>query len=135
MRRARLLRSVVAIALALLVPCGAGVLPGPRAVAAEPVRLSVAIEKRKVDASQRTIRVTQGATVEIAFTGDEPAELHLHGYDRTLELVPGAPAVLKLDARIAGRFAIEAHRFGSAGAAASGKRGQTVLLYLEVHPR
>jgi hypothetical protein len=100
---------------------------------AQAVRFSIAINGRKVEPAHRTVRAKQGATLELAFTADEPVELHLHGYDRYLTLEPGKEAVMRLDAKIAGRFAIEAHRFGpSAGGARS--RGHVVLLYLEVHP-
>ncbi len=81
---------------------------------------------------KRTIRVSQGQTVELAFTADEMAEVHLHGYDQLLTVQPGSPAVMRVQAKTAGRFAIEAHRFGSD----SGRsRRHVVLLYLEVHPR
>ena len=51
-------------------------------------------------------------TVELEFTGDEAAELHLHGF--------------------AGRFPLEAHAFGGGG----GRRHMhSVVLYLEVLPR
>jgi hypothetical protein len=108
---------------------------GPQAqvVAAETVRFSIAIRGRNVDPAQRTLRATQGATVELAFTADETVELHLHGYDRYLTVQPGQVALMRLDARIAGRFAIEGHRFGNAASGAR-SRGHVVLLYLEVHP-
>jgi hypothetical protein len=98
---------------------------------AEAVRFSIPIQARKVDPAQRTLRTTRGHTVELAFTTDEPVELHLHGYDRHLRVAPGEAAVMQLEATIAGRFPIEAHRFG----AASDAQSHVVLLYLEVHPR
>jgi hypothetical protein len=105
-----------------------------RSVSEETVRFAISIQALKVDPTQRTIRVTQGATVELAFTADEPMELHLHGYDLLLTVEPGAPAVMRLDAGIAGRFAIAAHRFDrDAGKGRSVRH--VVLLYLEVHPR
>ena len=96
-------------------------------------RIAIAIKGRTVDSAQRRIRVPQKDTVELAFTSDEKAELHLHGYDRLLTVEPGATAVLRLDATIAGRFSLEAHSFG--GGEARGRRGHVVLLYLEVYPR
>lgn len=101
------------------------------AAAAEPIRATVVIKNRKVEGGQRTVTARKGDAVELTFTADEPAELHLHGYDRLVSVRPDAPAVLSLDARIAGRFPLEAHRFGTG----QGGRGHTVLLYLEVHPR
>jgi len=105
-----------------------------RVAAAEVARFSIVIRARSVDSAQRTIRATQGAMLELAFDADETVELHLHGYDRILTVHPGEEAVMRLDAKVAGRFAIEAHRFeGPAGGSAS--RGHVVLLYLEIYPR
>jgi len=92
------------------------------------------IRGRSVDGPQRTVRATQGAMLELAFAADETVELHLHGYDRHLTVRPGEEAVMQLDAKLAGRFPIEAHRFGGR-AGGSPSRGHVVLLYLEVHPR
>jgi hypothetical protein len=102
--------------------------------AAESERFSIVIRARSVDGPHRTIRATQGAMLELAFAADETVELHLHGYDRHLTVRPGEKAVLRLDAKVAGRFAIEAHRFGGP-AGGSPSRGHVVLLYLEIHPR
>jgi hypothetical protein len=101
---------------------------------AESERFSIVIRARSVNGPHRTIRATQGAMLELAFAADETVELHLHGYDRHLTVHPGEEAVMRLDAKLAGRFAIEAHRFdGLAGGSPS--RGHVVLLYLEIHPR
>jgi hypothetical protein len=102
--------------------------------AAEAERFSIVIRARSVDGPQRTIRATQGAKLELAFAADETMELHLHGYDRHLTVQAGEEAVMQVDAKHAGRFAIEAHRFG-ASAGGSTSRGHVVLLYLEIHPR
>jgi FtsP/CotA-like multicopper oxidase with cupredoxin domain len=105
---------------------------GPaQAFAQESTRFSIAIQARKVELGQKTIRVTQGQAVELAFTADEMVELHLHGYDRLLTVQPGSPGVMRLQAKTAGRFAIEGYRFGND----SRSRRHVVLLYLEVHPR
>ncbi len=108
---------------------------GPRSevFSAEPARFSIAIQGRKVDSAQKTIRVIQGAALELEFTADETVELHLHGYDQHLMVQPGSVAVMRLDAKIAGRFAVEGHRFGSG--AGGGPSRHHVMLYLEVHPR
>src|SRR5262245_25452948 len=74
------------------------------------------------------------AMLELAFAADEIIDLHLHGYDRHLTVHPGEEAVMRLDAKLAGRFPIEAHRFGGP-AGASPSRGHVVLLYLEIYPR
>src|SRR5262249_60136109 len=107
---------------------------GQQAVQAEPLRFSVAIKKRAVDAAQQQITVHQGDALELTFTCDEAAELHLHGYDKLVNVTPDAPAKLSLKADIAGRFSLEAHRFGGAGGNASkARRGHAALLYLHVY--
>jgi hypothetical protein len=93
---------------------------------AEAERFSIVIRGRS--------GATQGAMLELSFAADESVELHLHGYDRHLTVRPGEETVMRLDAKIAGRFPIEAHRFGDP-AGASPSRGHVVLLYLEIHPQ
>jgi len=99
-----------------------------------PRQFAIAIKQRKVEAAENVIRVSQGDMVEIVLTGDEAAELHLHGYDLKLDLEPNVPGTIRFTAKIAGRFPLEAHRFGTASA--SGRhRSAGPLLYVEVHPR
>ena len=83
------------------------------------------------------IRVTRGDALELEFSTDEAAELHLHGYDKLIKVAPAAPALLRLDATIAGRFSIEAHGFAkSAGSQTIAKNayhgtGQTKAVFSE----
>jgi hypothetical protein len=112
-----------------------GSLDAPSQVSSgEAERFSIVIRGRSVDGPHRTIRATQGTMLELAFAAEETVELHLHGYDRHLTVQPGEKAVMRLDAKLAGRFPIEAHRFGGP-AGGSPSRGHVVLLYLEIHPR
>jgi hypothetical protein len=60
--------------------------------------------------------------------------LHLHGYDQLLTLEPNVPATMRFTAKIAGRFPLEAHRFGPASGAGR-HRSEGPLLYVEVLPR
>jgi plastocyanin len=100
-----------------------------------PVRqFAVTVEKRKVVSGPDVVRVSQGDSVQIVLTADEAAEVHLHGYDLLLSLQPNVPGKLEFNAKIAGRFPLEAHRYGP-GEPASHHRGGQPLLYVEVHPR
>jgi hypothetical protein len=100
-----------------------------------PVRqFAVTIKARKVVSGPDVIRVTQGDSVQIVLSADEAAEVHLHGYDVLVSLQPNVAGAVKFDAKIAGRFPLEAHRYG-AGEQASRRRGGQALLYVEVHPR
>jgi hypothetical protein len=110
--------------------------PSFAAEAVEPIRISVPIRSRSLgNAVHKQIRITQGDVLELVFTTDESAELHLHGYDIYLNVEPGTPAVMRVDAKIAGRYPLESHRFGSVSQQASGAHAHTVLLHLDVYPR
>jgi hypothetical protein len=109
---------------------------GSAAEAVKPIRISVPIRNRALaNPIQKDIRITQGDVLELVFTTDESADLHLHGYDIYLTVEPGTPGVLRVDARITGRYPLESHRFGGAVAEAKGARDHIVLLQLSVYPR
>jgi len=95
----------------------------------EPRVIDVRIEKRKVAAPKGAIRVTQLDVVELRFSTDETVKLHLHGYDKELEVAPGKPAVLSITAHATGRFPISSHGWGHHG------HGHHALTYLEVYPK
>ncbi len=100
------------------------------AVQAESRRvIEVRIEGRTVVAPREAIRITKGDVVELRWTSDEPVEVHLHGYDLKLEVRPGAPAAMVIEAYATGRFPITSHGWGAGG------HGHDALTYLEVHPR
>ena len=90
----------------------------------------IEIRNRKV-VGENVIRVNQGDEVRLTWTTDEPAELHLHGYDVEIKAVPGKPAVMDFTARASGRFPVEAHGFGGG----FGRHGESALLYIEVLPK
>ena len=75
------------------------------------------------------MRVTQGEKVELRWSSDEATELHLHGYNVRTQVTENGEGVMKIDARAAGRFAIESHGFGA------DHHAEKTLIYLEVLPR
>ena len=101
---------------------------------AEAHKFSIAIRNRKIAPAQQTLRVKQGSAIEIAFTSDEAAELHLHGYDKLVVVRPGETATLRLSAAIAGRFPLEAHALDAGQETPRRRSSHVVLLYLEVWP-
>ena len=111
-----------AAALALL-----GVAPG---AGAESLTIDVVIAGRQV-VGDNVARVTQGDAVTLRWTTDEAVSVHLHGYDMELAIAPDAPAEMSLEAFATGRFPVTSHGFGGH----HGGDEETVLLYLEVHPR
>ncbi|HET7679226.1 MAG TPA: hypothetical protein VFK79_03715 [Xanthobacteraceae bacterium] len=92
-------------------------------------RFDLALKAGELPKGQRTIKVTQGESVELRWTSDQPVRLHLHGYDIEVAVKPGEPAVTALRARIAGRFPVEKLQDKAGGHHHGGR-----LLYLEVHP-
>jgi hypothetical protein len=73
-----------------------------------------------------TLRLRQGERVEIVWSVDRPADIHLHGYGVEIRAAAGEVATMAFTARAAGRFAVEVHD-------AHGRH--VTVLYLEVHPR
>jgi hypothetical protein len=129
-------RVVLGVAIALVV--AALILdPSMRAAgAADPIRISVPIKNRTLaNQAQKSIRITQGDLLELVFTSDERAELHLHGYDLHLNVEAGVPAVLRVDAKFTGRFPLESHQFGTATEQSAAARSHLTLLHLEVYPK
>lgn len=87
--------------------------------------IDLEIRKRKVTAvKNKTIRLTEGETVQLNWTTDKAVELHLHGYDVEVTVEPGRAAPMTFRAHTAGRFPVSAHGFG-----------HRTILYLEVLPR
>ncbi len=75
------------------------------------------------------VRITQGEQVELRWTSTEATELHLHGYNVRTKVAAEGEAVMNVEARAAGRFAIESHGFGA------DHHAEKTLIYLEVLPR
>ena len=117
------------LAAGLLIPLLAA--GGAAAQGAAKTVVDVRIENRRVVAPQGAIRVVQGDVVELRWRTDEPAEIHLHGYDKELRVRPGKPASMSVTARATGRFPITSHGWGANGHG----HGHDVLTYLEVYPR
>jgi heme/copper-type cytochrome/quinol oxidase subunit 2 len=55
----------------------------------------------------KVVRVEEGQKVVIKATADVADEVHVHGYNNTVEIKPGVPAVLEFTATKTGRFPIE----------------------------
>ena len=91
-------------------------------------RIVITIHNRKVVRDNNVIRITHGEEVELFWTSDETANLHLHGYDIEFKVTPDAPTPITFTAHATGRFPITSHGFGN-------QHGHNTLLYLEVYPK
>jgi hypothetical protein len=101
-------RRRVLIAIGVLLGAIAGL--ATIATAQAEVTFDLKIEKGKVAANMRLIRVKQGDAVKLRWTTDRPIALHLHGYDVEVKVEPGVVAELAFTARATGRFPIEIGR-------------------------
>jgi hypothetical protein len=95
------------------------------------------IVERRVEGGASTLRVNRGETVVLRWRTDEAVSLHVHGYDLKANLSPAAPASMRFEAGVAGRFAITAHEFGALAdqSATPKKHREVTLLYHEVLPK
>jgi hypothetical protein len=92
-------------------------------------QIEISIKQRQVQVENKTLRITQGQTVEMLWQSDEAVELHLHGYDIEFKVVPREISSVILQAHATGRFPITSHGFsGESG------HGHKALLYVEVYP-
>lgn len=76
------------------------------------VTINVTVANGKVSPSGASIKVTAGQTVLITAVSDTDEELHIHGYDKELELKPGKPQSVKFTADMKGTFEVETHKSG-----------------------
>lgn len=56
--------------------------------------------------------VPRGSPVRIVVSGDQPDELHLHGYDLSAQIAPSQPGVIEFTADQTGLFELETHESG-----------------------
>lgn len=71
--------------------------------------IEIAITGGRAEPPVERVSVAQGSTVRIVVTGDQPDELHLHGYDLEAQLAPGEPGVMEFVADQSGLFELETH--------------------------
>ncbi len=76
------------------------------------VVINVTVANGKVSPSGASIKVQAGQSVLITALSDADEELHIHGYDKELELSPGKPASVKFTADMKGTFEVETHKSG-----------------------
>ena len=70
-------------------------------------RVVIAVRGGRVSGGIRRATVPRGRLVELFVTADVADEVHLHGYDRSRDVAPGAPARLLFRATTSGRFEVE----------------------------
>ncbi len=81
------------------------------------------VKNKKLISGLETLMVTEGDQVTINITADEDEELHLHGYDKSVDLTSNTPAKLEFSANLTGRFPYEL------------EKSKTEIGALEVQPK
>ena len=76
-------------------------------ISSEPRVFELTIKNNTLAGGPEAIRVTEGEDIVIKITSDASGEVHVHGYDKTLELTKDVPAELAFRATITGRFEYE----------------------------
>jgi hypothetical protein len=112
-------------ALALVTALAAG------SARTEQLAFDLRIEKGRLPANMRLVRVKQGDEVKLRWSADQPTLLHLHGYDIELKVEPGAAAEMSFTAGATGRFPVSVHKPKQGG----GHTHDPPLVDVEVLPR
>jgi FtsP/CotA-like multicopper oxidase with cupredoxin domain len=124
----RILAATLTLLVAIAAPAGASA-QDARVVEIGIVDREAAGAEVEQSGGTGVVRVTQGEKVELRWTSTEATELHLHGYNVRTKVGVDGEAAMTIDARAAGRFAIESHGFGA------DHHAEKTLIYLEVLPR
>lgn len=101
--RALTLAGAFAVLAAALAGCGGS---NPSRAVAE-VTVPIVVKNGKAVGGVKRVTVSQNAPVTLVVTSDVADEVHVHGYDKSVDVKPGKPARLSFDASIAGRFEVE----------------------------
>lgn len=75
-------------------------------------RIEVTVREGAVVGGTQRERVTLGEPVVLVVDADVADEVHVHGYDHTAPVAPGAPAELRLTPDIPGVFEVELEERG-----------------------
>ena len=94
-------------------PASAAVSRASAATQGPDVSIAVTISHGTVTPPDTVHRVKLGQRVEIVVTSDVAQEVHLHGYDKELELAPGVPGRIDFAASIPGIVEFESQSTGA----------------------
>ena len=75
----------------------------------EPVKYTVRVRDGALVGEVAEIDVTTGETVAFQVVSDEPADIHVHGYEIEKTLEPNKPVLISFGADIEGSFEAEIH--------------------------
>lgn len=74
--------------------------------------INLAYANGEITGDTGRVRLSLGEQVTINVTSDTPEEVHLHGYDKLMAVVPGATATMEVTTDIPGVFELELEQAG-----------------------
>lgn len=95
---------------------------GERPEPPQPRIETIRIRDGQAAGGEQELRYERGDTIALRFVSDAPGEVHIHGFDRYVE-VGGGPKVTRLEADLEGIFEVEEHGSGA------------ILAKLEIRPK
>lgn len=111
--------AAVAVAALTLTGCGSGSSsPDPGSASSSATATSssaattfvVTIADGKISPKPSVRHVHLGDRVRLTVTSDKPDEVHLHGYDKEIEIQAGRPGTIDFTADLPGIFEVETHK-------------------------
>ena len=123
--------SVAFVGCLLAIPLLVTLCHGATRAHADEVTYDLRIERGRVPADMRLIRVKQGDTVRLRWRTDRMTIIHLHGYDIETKVTPGVATEMNFTARATGRFSVSVHKPKQGG----GHTHEPPLMHVEVYPR
>lgn len=84
----------------------------PAPAVAGPTYQRVAVRDGGPVGEVQTVSLKSGETVRLAFRSDAVGEVHIHGYDRYVDLKPGRTVRTSFPAKLEGIFEVEEHGSG-----------------------
>ena len=78
-----------------------------------PKVFDMVVMNKKIVSGGDALKVTEGDSVVMKFTLDQDEEVHLHGYDKKVELKNGVQGELDFTANLTGRFPFELEGSGT----------------------
>jgi FtsP/CotA-like multicopper oxidase with cupredoxin domain len=106
-------KKIVLIVVAIIILVGLFIALKPSSKPAQQPALTTfnyVINNGQITSGPDTITLKQGDAVKIEVTSDTNDELHLHGYNKEIELEPNKPTSIDFNANLTGRFELELHK-------------------------
>lgn len=77
------------------------------------ITANIVVKDNKVVSGPTTITAHKGDTIDLKITNDQPEELHMHGYDKKVDLEANKQAELTFQANLTGQFEYELEHSGT----------------------